>query len=309
MAWTPTANLQGPAGPTGDRGLTGATGSAGPAGATGPAGDDAMAIPAGTYRGSWSDAGPANPNANPNGEGGMAVTGPTLVTDINTPIGTAVGCSLSNGTVTVNQTGVWSFQGTTQYGGGNSAIRAVYFVQSTSPTAAPKFGLFGAPSADSMATSATFTLAAGDKVSFCTDLWSGSGLGVWKNKGCTIAATWMGNPQLPATGTPPPVVVPLADTSPLATDASQGNLFRATIAGNRTLSAPTNPADGQRIVWEITASGGARTLSLATGAGGFAFGSDTSALSAIASGTTDMLAAIYNAAVNRWRVVAYSKGF
>lgn len=305
MAWTPTANLQGPVGPTGATGATGATGSTGPAGATGPAGDDAMAIPAGTYGGSWSDAG----STNPIGEAGMAVTGPTVVTDINTPIGSPVGCSLSNGTVTVNQPGVWSFQGTTQYGGSNSAIRAVYFVQSTSPTATPRYGLFGAPSADSMATAATFSLATGDKVSFCTDLWSGSGLGVWKKQGCTVVATWLGNPQLPASGTPPPVVVQLADASPLATDASMGNLFRATIAGNRTLAAPTHPVDGQRIVWEITASGGARTLSLQTGTGGFAYGSDTPALTPIASGTTDMLGAIYNAAVNRWRIVAYSKGF
>lgn len=288
MAWSPIANMQGPPGEEG------------------PAGDDAMAIPAGTYRGSWRDAG----STNPIGEGGIGVTGPTVVTDINTPIGTPVGCSLSNGTVTVSQPGMWSFQGTTQYGGSNSAIRAIYFVQGTSPTARPRYGLFGGPSLDSMATDATFSLAAGQQVSLCTDIWSGSGLGVWKSQGCTIIATWLGNPQLPATGTPPPVVVQLADsTSAIPTDATAANLFRVTIAGNRTLAAPTNPTDGQRIVWEVTASGGARTLSLATGAGGFVFGSDISALTSIASGTTDVIAAIYNASINRWRLVACTKGF
>lgn len=301
MAWTPTANLQGPAGPTGATGPTGSTGSTGPAGATGPAGDDAMAIPAGTYGGAWRDTG---------GNGaGSAVTGPRLVTEITTPIGSPVGCSLSAGAVTVSRAGVWSFQGTTQYGGSNTAIRAIYFVRGTAPTGRPRYGLLGTTAADSMATSATFTLAAGDTVSFCTDLWSGTNLTTWVDQGCTVVATWLGNPQLPATGTPPPVVVQLPDAATITTDASTGNLFRATLAGNRLLAPPTNPVDGQRIVWELTASGGPRTPSLATGAGGFAFGSDTPAITAIASDKTDILGALYNATVNRWRIVAYSKGF
>lgn len=292
MAWTRVGDLQGPAG------------------ATGPAGSDAMAIPAGTYGGAWSDPGGAKGGLDGSGNAlSMAVTGPLRVTEITTPIGTPVGCSLSSGTVTVAQPGIWSFQGTTQYMGNNTAIRAIYFVRGTSATARPRYGLLGTTAADSMATSATFTLAAGDTVSFCTDLWSGSNLYTWLDQGCTVVATWLGNPQLSATGTPPPVVVQLADAATLATNAAQGNLFRATIAGNRTLAAPSHPVDGQRLVWEITAYGGARSLSVATGAGGFAFGSDTPALTAIAAGTTDMLGAIYNAAVNRWRIVAYSKGF
>lgn len=278
-------------------------------GVQGPSGDDAMAIPAGTYGGAWSDPGGAKGGVVNGAAVSMAVTGPLRVSEITTPIGTPVGCSLSSGTVTVSQPGVWSFQGTTQYMGNNTAIRAIYFVRGTAANARPRYGLLGTTAADSMATSATFTLAAGDTVSFCTDLWSGSNLYTWLDQGCTVVATWLGNPQLPASGTPPPVVVQLADASPLATDASMGNLFRATIAGNRTLAAPTHPVDGQRIVWEITASGGARTLSLQTGTGGFTYGSDTPALTPIASGTTDMLGAIYNAAVNRWRIVAYSKGF
>jgi hypothetical protein len=67
--------------------------------------------------------------------------------------------------------------------------------------------------------------------------------------------------------------------------------------------------DGQRVVWEITASGGQRQLALATGAGGFVFGNDVTGLTATSAGTTDYLGAIYNMAVNRWRVVAYTKGF
>lgn len=107
----------------------------------------------------------------------------------------------------------------------------------------------------------------------------------------------------------PSQVVTLTDASTINTDASRGTHFKVTLAGNRTLAAPTNPTDGQRVVWEIVASGGARTLTLATGAGGFAFGSDITGTSATASGTTDFLGAIYSAAANRWRVVAYAKGY
>ena len=276
MTWAPLANLQGPSG-------------------------DLHVQPAGVFAGSWRDA-----NA---GKEGAEVTRNQVVSDINTPMGTPVGCSLSAGTVTVTQAGVWSFQGSTQYRGSNTAMRAVFFVRGTNPDATPVLGLLGAPSADSLATSAMFSLSAGEKVSLCTSRWSGSGLFLWSSGGCTITATWLGNPQQNATTPPPPVVAQLADSSVITTDARQANLFRVSLAGNRTLAAPTNPVDGQRIVWEITASGGQRQLALATGAGGFVFGRDIAGLTAIAAGTTDYLGAIYNIATNRWRVVAYTKGF
>jgi len=62
-------------------------------------------------------------------------------------------------------------------------------------------------------------------------------------------------------------------------------------------------------VWEITASGGARTLTLATGVGGFVFGSDITGLTAITSGLTDIIGGKYHGPTQRWRVVSYSKGF
>ncbi|MEV8124763.1 hypothetical protein AB0P07_11720 [Streptomyces sp. NPDC085944] len=107
----------------------------------------------------------------------------------------------------------------------------------------------------------------------------------------------------------PSQVITLTDGATIATDASRGSHFKVTIAGNRTLSAPTNPVDGQKVMWEVVASGGARTLSLAAGAGGFVFGSDITALSATVSGKTDYIGAIYSAAANVWRVIAYAKGY
>jgi hypothetical protein len=103
----------------------------------------------------------------------------------------------------------------------------------------------------------------------------------------------------------------LTDAATVATDASLSNVFRVTLTANRTLGAPTNATDGQRVRWEVTAGGGAaRTLTLATGsAGAFKFGTTITALSATTSGLTDMIEAVYNSTINRWCVVEYSKGF
>lgn len=114
----------------------------------------------------------------------------------------------------------------------------------------------------------------------------------------------------PALDVVPWAPVALTDAATVATDASLGNHFRVTIAGNRTLGAPSNPTDGQRAIWEVTASGAIRTLTLATGSSGaFAFGTDITALTATASGTTDYIGAIYNSSAARWRILAYLKGY
>lgn len=120
--------------------------------------------------------------------------------------------------------------------------------------------------------------------------------------GQTAGVEWSANPA------PPPVT--LTDGATVALDASAGKVFKLSAAGNRTISVPTNAADGRGIVIAHTASGGARTLALTTGsAGAFAFGSDITALSATASGTTDYVGAIYDATADRWRVISYAKGY
>ena len=59
--------------------------------------------------------------------------------------------------------------------------------------------------------------------------------------------------------------VTLSDTATIATDASQGNTYRVTLAGNRTLGNPTNATNGQKILWEIIQDGtGGRTLAFDT---------------------------------------------
>ncbi|GGN39430.1 hypothetical protein FHR83_006720 [Actinoplanes campanulatus] len=120
----------------------------------------------------------------------------------------------------------------------------------------------------------------------------------------TYASTLRRPPARPA----PTRAITLSDAATIATDASLGNLFDCTIAGNRTLGAPTNPLDGQTVVWRLTASGGARTPTLASGAGGFvvATGSPAVTVAAIASGSTAEIAATYSSANSRWRVSRYS---
>lgn len=103
--------------------------------------------------------------------------------------------------------------------------------------------------------------------------------------------------------------VSLTDAASITTDASLGNLFRVTITAARTFSAPTNAQDGQRIMYEITASGGAWTPVFTTGAtGAFKFGTDFTAIPSIASGTTAYVGCLYSARDSRWHILAVGSG-
>ena len=98
------------------------------------------------------------------------------------------------------------------------------------------------------------------------------------------------------------------DAATIAVDASLGNDFRVTIAGNRTLGNPANPADGQKIVVQVTqGTGGDFTLSYGS-AYEFSTGLPQPTLSTTA-GDTDLLAFIYNAAKGKWLLAAYVTGF
>lgn len=104
-------------------------------------------------------------------------------------------------------------------------------------------------------------------------------------------------------------VVTLSDGATPALNAALGNTFVLTAAGDRTIAVPTNPTTGQVIIIVHTASGGARTLALNTGAGGFAFGTTITALTATSSGLTDYITCIYDATSSKWRIIGYEKGF
>ena len=115
-------------------------------------------------------------------------------------------------------------------------------------------------------------------------------------------------------GLPVPFVLPavnLTDAATIATNAALGNNFRVTLGASRTLGAPSNPTDEQMCMWEIKQGGaGNNLLTLAGGAGGFLFGTDlTSITLSTGVGVTDLLGCRYNAAANRWWVIAFMRGF
>lgn len=104
-----------------------------------------------------------------------------------------------------------------------------------------------------------------------------------------------------------PVV--LEDVATPALDASLGNTFTLIATGDREIAVPTNSISGQKITIRHTASGGARTLTLNTGAGGFRFGSDITSLAQTASGKTDWVGAIFHGIDSKWDVVAVVQGY
>lgn len=105
-----------------------------------------------------------------------------------------------------------------------------------------------------------------------------------------------------------PDAVTLTDAATVATDASQGVLFRVTLGGNRTLGNPTNPTDGQLAWWEIIQDGtGSRTLTLDTK---WALGTTITdvTLSTTAS-KRDFMQALYNSTADKWYIVRFVRGY
>jgi hypothetical protein len=102
--------------------------------------------------------------------------------------------------------------------------------------------------------------------------------------------------------------IALTDAATIATDASLGNHFRVTLGGNRTLGTPTNPTDGQKVMWEfIQDATGSRTITLSAG---FALGSDISGITLTTTANQrDFLGAVYNATSAKWYVIAFVKGY
>lgn len=104
--------------------------------------------------------------------------------------------------------------------------------------------------------------------------------------------------------------VDLTDAATVAINAALGTHFRLPAGGNRTIGIPSTPTDGQVIVIEVLASGGARTITLTTGsAGSFKFGTDITALTATTSGAIDYIQAVYRTSTSRWHVIGYVKGY
>jgi hypothetical protein len=105
-----------------------------------------------------------------------------------------------------------------------------------------------------------------------------------------------------------PAVVHLTDAATIAVDASLGNDFRVTIAGNRTMGTPANPTNGEQIIFQVTQGTGAPyTLGWASGYE-FSAGLPQPTLSNSA-GQTDLLGFVYNSSTGTWLFAAFLNGF
>jgi hypothetical protein len=100
----------------------------------------------------------------------------------------------------------------------------------------------------------------------------------------------------------------LTDAATIVVDASQGNHFRVTLGGNRTLDAPSNPVDGQRVIFEIIQDAtGSRTLAYNAV---YAFSTDIPSPTLTTTlNKRDFLGFIYNSTAGKWYCVALVKGF
>jgi hypothetical protein len=105
-----------------------------------------------------------------------------------------------------------------------------------------------------------------------------------------------------------PEVFTLTDATTIAVDASKGNHFRVTLGGNRTLGAPTNPTDGQKVVFEVIQDAtGSRTLAF-NAAYAFSTAIPTPTLTTTPN-KRDFIGFTYNSTTTLWYCLAFVNGF
>ncbi len=103
-------------------------------------------------------------------------------------------------------------------------------------------------------------------------------------------------------------VVALTDAATIGIDATLGDIFDATLGGNRTLGNPTGAVNGQKLLFRIKQDGtGGRTLAFGTK---YRFGSDLSSvvLSTVA-GKLDRIGVEYSFADDKFDVIALMRGY
>lgn len=103
----------------------------------------------------------------------------------------------------------------------------------------------------------------------------------------------------------------LSSSNTISPDASKANTFIMTLTSTMTVNGPSNGIDGQKVTFRVIQdAAGGRTLTLATGAGNFSFGTDlTNITLSAASNAVDYFGAIFNSTQNRWNVVSETRGF
>ena len=105
-----------------------------------------------------------------------------------------------------------------------------------------------------------------------------------------------------------PAVVALTDASTITVNAALGNVFAVTLGGNRTLGAPSNPADGQAIRIRVIqpSSGGPYTLSYNSV---YDFGTTDAPTLSTTAAKVDILGFEYVASISEWCYLGSGLGF
>jgi len=109
-----------------------------------------------------------------------------------------------------------------------------------------------------------------------------------------------------------PLILPnhsMAGTGTVTPSATVSSSLYTTVTGDLTLNGPTGGYDGQKITLRLKQDGTGHSVTLATGAGNFRFGTDIPSFTASAANLTDYLEIFYNAPANCWDVVAVNQGF
>lgn len=104
----------------------------------------------------------------------------------------------------------------------------------------------------------------------------------------------------------------LTDASTVLVNAALGSFFRLTftsgVGATRTIGVPSNPTDGQMILFELIQDGsGSRTVTWSSSTGGYEWGATipVPTLTTTAS-KTDYVGFVYNSTANVWRGIAYA---
>lgn len=102
-------------------------------------------------------------------------------------------------------------------------------------------------------------------------------------------------------------VVTLTYSSSITPDASAGNHFRVILTGNPTINVPSNPADGQKITFELIQDAtGSRTV---TWAAGYDFGGSSAPALTTTASKRDLAGFVYSASAAKWLYAGIMTGF
>lgn len=101
----------------------------------------------------------------------------------------------------------------------------------------------------------------------------------------------------------------ITGTGTVTPDAAVANTFSTTVVGTLTINGPTNGIDGQKVTFRLLQDGSGHSVTFATGAGNFRFGTDITTFTASGINLTDYIGAIWNSTANRWDIVSVIQGF